>query len=148
MRPLPQIPDFVTFEHQVAQILTQQEIHGWYFDERAAWELESALRKEFEETTQLLRNRHPFIGGQEFTPKRDNRTQGYIKGAKFTRIKELNPTSRDHITWILTTQYGWTPSSTSLKTKKPVIDETVLKDIGTDIALHFLRCLELKKALG
>ena len=29
-----------------------------------------------------------------------------------------------------------------------MIDETVLKDIGSDIALHFLRCLELKKALG
>ena len=166
MRPLPQIPDFVTFEHQVAQILTQQEIHGWYFDERASWELESALRKEFEETTQLLRNRHPFIGGPRFSPKRSNQRTGYVKitgriethehcgqqqaieECSFTRLKELNPTSRDHITWILTTQYGWTPSLTSLKTKKPVIDETVLKDIGSDIALHFLRCLELKKALG
>ena len=33
-------------------------------------------------------------------------------------------------------------------TGKPVIDEPVLKDIGTDIALHFLRLLELTKALG
>tara|TARA_B100000945_G_scaffold311124_1_gene303944 strand:- start:2343 stop:3617 length:1275 start_codon:yes stop_codon:yes gene_type:complete len=148
MQPFPTLPDWVALEHSVAEILTQQEIHGWYFNERSAWELESSLRKELETLSELLRNRHPFIAGAEFTPKRDNRTQGYIKGAKFTRIKELNPTSRDHITWILTTQYGWTPSLTSLKNKKPVIDETVLKDIGTDIALHFLRCLELKKALG
>ena len=148
MQPFPPLPDWVALEHSVAEILTQQEIHGWYFNERSAWELESSLRKELETLSELLRNRHPFIAGAEFTPKRDNRTQGYIKGAKFTRIKELNPTSRDHITWILTTQYGWTPSLTSLKNKKPVIDETVLKDIGTDIALHFLRCLELKKALG
>ena len=148
MQPFPPLPDWVALEHSVAEILTQQEIHGWYFNERSAWELESSLRTELETLSELLRNRHPFIAGAEFTPKRDNRTQGYIKGAKFTRIKELNPTSRDHITWILTTQYGWTPSLTSLKNKKPVIDETVLKDIGTDIALHFLRCLELKKALG
>jgi len=148
MKPLPPLPDWVALEHSVAEILTQQELHGWYFNERSAWELESSLRKELETLSELLRNRHPFISGAEFTPKRDNRTQGYVKGAKFTRIKELNPTSRDHITWILTTQYGWKPLLTSLKNKKPVIDETVLKDIGTDIALRFLRCLELKKALG
>ena len=148
MQPFPALPDWVALEHSVAEILTQQELHGWYFNERSAWELESSLRKELQTLSELLRNRHPFIAGAEFTPKRDNRTQGYVKGAKFTRIKELNPTSRDHITWILTTQYGWTPSLTSLKTKKPVIDETVLKDIGSDIALRFLRCLELKKALG
>ena len=148
MQPFPPLPDWVALEHSVAEILTQQELHGWYFNERSAWELESSLRKELQTLSELLRNRHPFIASAEFTPKRDNRTQGYVKGAKFTRIKELNPTSRDHITWILTTQYGWEPSSKSLKTEKPVIDETVLKDIGTDIALRFLRCLELKKALG
>ena len=30
----PTIPEWITLEHQVAEILTQQEIHGWYFDER------------------------------------------------------------------------------------------------------------------
>jgi DNA polymerase I-like protein with 3'-5' exonuclease and polymerase domains len=33
-------------------------------------------------------------------------------------------------------------------TGKPVINETVLKDIGTDIALHFLKLLDLTKQLG
>ena len=61
MRPLPPIPDFVTLEHQVAQILTKQEIHGWHFDERKAYELESTLRRELEELTQLLRRQHPFV---------------------------------------------------------------------------------------
>ena len=41
MRPLSPLPDWVTLEHSVAKILTQQELHGWRFDERAAWELES-----------------------------------------------------------------------------------------------------------
>jgi len=50
MRTLPPLPAWLTLEHQVAQILTQQEIHGWYFDERAAWELESTLRREYEDT--------------------------------------------------------------------------------------------------
>ena len=61
MRPLPPIPDWVTLEHQVAQILTKQELHGWYFNESAARELESTLRKEYEETTKLLRDRHPYV---------------------------------------------------------------------------------------
>ena len=148
MHPLPRLPDWVSLEHSVAQILTEQELYGWTFDEPAAWKLESAIRQELEELNQLLRNRHPFIGGKEFSPKRSNQRTGYVEGAPFTRIKELNTSSRAHIAWILTTHYGWTPSLTSLKTEKPVIDETVLKDIGTDIALHFLRCLELKKALG
>ncbi len=148
MQPFPPLPDWVALEHSVAEILTQQELHGWYFNERSAWELESSLRTELETLTKLLRNGHAYVRVSEFTPKRDNRTQGYVKGAKFTRVKELNPTSRDHITWILKSHYGWTPLLTSLKSNKPVIDETVLKDIGTDIALRFLRCLELKKALG
>jgi len=148
MQPFPQIPDWVTLEHQVAQILTQQELHGWYFNEQEARELESTLRREMEETTSLLRRQYPFVAGTVFTPKRNNRTQGYIEGAPFTRLKELNPTSRDHIAWILQTRCGWTPSLMTLKSNKPIIDEPVLKDIGTDIALHFLRLLELTKALG
>jgi len=147
MQPFPPLPDWVALEHSVAKILTQQEQHGWYFDERSAWELESSLRTELETLTKVLRDRHTFIAGSEFTPKRNNQTSGYIEGATFTRLKELNPTSRDHITWILTTHYGWKASLISLN-GKPVIDEIVLKDIGTDIALKFLRCLELKKALG
>jgi len=141
------LPEWITLEHQVAQILTQQEIHGWYFDEKSARELESALRREYEDTTKLLRSRHPFVAGSEFTPKRNNRTQGYVEGATFTRLKELNPTSRDHISWILQTHYGWTPLLTT-STGKPVIDEPVLKDIGTDIALQFLTLLDLTKKLG
>ena len=147
MRPLPPIPDWVKLEHQVQQILTQQEEHGWYFDEKAAWELESALRREYEDITQLLQQRHAYVRGSEFCPKRSNRRTGYVEGAPFTKLKDLNPTSRDHIAWILQTHYGWTPSLMT-STGKAVINETVLKDIGTDIALQFLTLLDLTKKLG
>ncbi len=147
MRPFPPLPDWVQLEHQVAQILTEQELHGWYFDEQEARSLESTLRRELEQTTRLLREQFPFVAGALFTPKRNNRTQGYVEGAQLQRLKELNPTSRDHIAWILQTHYGWIPSSMT-STGKPVIDETVLKEIGSDIALSFLKLLELTKALG
>ena len=147
MRPLPPLPDWLQLEHQVAHILTEQENHGWFFDEPAARELESALRREYEETCQLLCNRHPFVAGSLFTPKRNNRTKGYVAGATFTKLKDLNPTSRDHISWILTTHYGWKPSSMTAS-GKAVIDETVLKELGSDIALSFLKLLDLTKKLG
>ena len=147
MQPFPQIPDWIELEHQVATILTQQEIHGWYFDEQAAQQLEQSLRRELEDTSRILREQYPYVAGALFTPKRNNRTQGYVDGAEFQRLKELNPTSRDHIAWILQTHCGWTPSLMT-STGKPVIDETVLKDIGTDIALQFLTLLTLTKQLG
>ena len=68
MESLPPIPEWISLEHQVAQILTQQEQHGWYFNESAARELESSLRKEYEETSKLLRNRYPYVSGSVFTP--------------------------------------------------------------------------------
>jgi DNA polymerase I-like protein with 3'-5' exonuclease and polymerase domains len=147
LETLPQIPDWVKLEHRAAQILTTQELHGWYFDEPAAWELESTLRRELEGLSQVLRDQHPLIAGSEFTPRRPNKTQGYITDATFTRLKELNPTSRDHIAWVMQTHYGWTPTQFTDK-GKATIDEVVLKEINTEISLQFFRCLELTKQLG
>ena len=147
MRPLPSIPEWVTLEHEAQQILTEQELHGWYFDERTAWQLASSLREELEEAYELLRNRHPFVKGEEKTPKRNNKTQGYVLGAPFTRLKEFNPTSRDHIAWILQTFHGWKPTQTT-PTGKPIIDEPILKDIGSEFSLLILRCLDITKKLG
>ena len=147
MEAFPPLPDWLQMEHQVATILTAQEQHGWYFDERAAWELASALRTELENIDSLLRKRYPLVPGQRFTPKRDNKSKGYIAGAEFTRLKDFNPNSRDHIAWILKTHSGWIPTALTA-TGKPIVDETSLKDIGTDLALSFLRMLEITKMLG
>ena len=147
MEAFPPLPDWLQMEHQVATILTAQEQHGWYFDERAAWELASALRTELENIDSLLRKRYPLVPGQRFTPKRDNKSKGYIAGAEVTRLKEFNPTSRDHIAWILKTHSGWIPTALTA-TGKPIVDETSLKDIGTDLALSLLRMLEITKMLG
>ena len=147
MQSLQALPDWVALEHKVAQILTDQEIHGWRFDEGAARELELALRRELQDITEVLRARFPFVPGPEFTPKRNNKTQGYFQGATFTRLKEFNPSSRDHIAWILTTHNGMTVSSTTAS-GKTVIDETTLKNHGTGLALQFHRILEITKSLG
>mgnify|MGYP001246175808 CR=1 FL=1 len=147
MATFPKIPEWVQLEHHVARILTDQELHGWYFNEQAAWELESALRRELEDVTQLLRNRFPFTPGTVFTPKRSNRTRGYVEGAPFTKLKDTNPASRDHIAWILQTFDNWSPSVYTA-TGKPVVDEVELAAHGTDIAMSFLKILDTTKKLG
>ena len=147
MRALPPLPEWVSLEHKVATILAKQEQHGWYFDERSAWKLASALQQELQDLEEVLRTRHPNVAGAEFTPKRNNKNSGYIEGAPFTRLKELNPTSRDHISWILQTYYGWNPKQKTT-TGKPVIDEVILTEIGSEISTMFARCLTVTKMLG
>ena len=151
MASLPQIPEWVQLEHRVQQILTQQELHGWTFNKDAAWQLASSLKQELREIEGSLRRRHPLVRGGEFTPKRNNGPQGYVAGAPITRLKEFNPTSRDHIAWILQTHYQWKPTQLT-PTGKPIIDETVLKEIvasdGPSIASDLMRCLDITKKLG
>ena len=147
MRTLPPLPEWVALEHKVAQILATQEQHGWYFDERSAWQLASSLQQELQDLEEVLRTRHPYVAGNEFTPKRNNKTSGYIEGATFTRLKELNPTSRDHISWILQTYYGWKPKQMTA-TGKPIVDEVILTEIGSKISTMFARCLTVTKMLG
>jgi DNA polymerase I-like protein with 3'-5' exonuclease and polymerase domains len=147
MEALPTLPDFIKLELDVAQLLTDQELHGWWFDEQAARELESSLRGELESLVAVLRDRHPYVAGSVFTPKRPNKTQGYFVGAESVRLKEFNPTSRDHIAWVMQTFYDWKPTQFTDK-GKPTIDEVVLKEINTEISLQFFRCLELTKQLG
>ena len=148
MQAFPPLPDWVELEHKVAEILTQQELHGWYFDERSAWELESTLRRELRDITQILQDRFPYVPGGEFTPKRNNKTQGYVEGAPFTRLKQFNTSSRDHIAWILSNYDNFNPRLITTTSGKTKIDETTLKNHGTGLALQFLRILEITKSLG
>ena len=147
MRTFPPLPDSCRLEHRVAEILTEQEIHGWSFDEQKAQQLESHLRREMEELTKVLRNQWTLIGGALFTPKRDNSTQGYIAGAEFQRLKEFNPTSRDHIAWILTNRLNVKLNQTTT-TGKPIIDEITLTEINIPFSLQCAKCLTIKKKLG
>ena len=147
MRTLPPLPDWCSLEHRVAHILTEQEIHGWYFNESKAQQLESSLRGEMEELFEILRRQWTLIGGKMFTPKRNNATQGYIEGAEFQRLIEFNPTSRDHIAWILTNRLNVKLSKTTT-TGKPIIDEITLTEINIPFSLACAKCLTIKKKLG
>ena len=112
-----------------------------------AQQLESSLRREMEETIEILRGQFPFVAGSLFTPKRDNATQGYREGCEIQRIKEFNPTSRDHIAWILKTHFKVKLSKTTT-TGKPIIDEITLTEINIPFSNQCAKCLTIKKKLG
>ena len=147
MRTFPPLSDACRLEHRVAEILTEQEIHGWTFNESKAQQLESSLRREMEETITILRGQFPYVAGSLFTPKRDNATQGYREGCEIQRIKEFNPTSRDHIAWILTTHLNVKLTKTTT-TGKPIIDEIILTEIDIPFSRLCAKCLTIKKKLG
>jgi len=137
----------VKMEHDCARIMAVQERYGWPFDVKAGEQLESVLRSESEELAAQLRDVFPYVAGKQMTPKRNNRTQGYIEGAPFTKLIDFNPTSRDHIAWVFQTWRDWTPEEFT-DTGKPKIDESVLLAIDTPEAKTFARMLELQKGLG
>lgn len=137
----------IHIEHETAKIMSLQEWAGWPFDVEKAQKLESTLRTEMDQLADHMRETFPYVDGGSMTPKRNNKTKGYIEGAEFTKLKEFNPTSRQHIAFAFATWRGWKPEQFT-DTGNPKIDEGVLKAIDTEEARTFARILELQKALG
>ena len=103
--------------------------------------------KRWKKLLQYFEDNSLSFAGSLFTPKRDNATQGYREGCEIQRIKEFNPTSRDHIAWILKTHFKVKLNKTTT-TGKPIIDETTLTEINIPFSLACAKCLTIKKKLG
>ena len=147
MEPFPKIPQAVVLEHEIALMMSQQKVTGWPFDVKKAQTLENTLLNRLEELRNQSMKLCWCVPGNLFTPRRDNKTQGYFAGAEMQRLKEFNPSSREHIAWWFKTFQKWKPNKFT-PTGKAVIDETVLKEIGTEEALVFLEILITQKKLG
>ena len=147
MDTFSEIAESVVLEHQIAELMSQQKTVGWPFDVRKAQELENKLLTRLETLRKQAENVCAYVPGNLFTPRRDNKKQGYIAGAEMQRLKDFNPSSREHIAWWFKTFQGWKPTKLT-PTGKAVIDETVLKEIGTEEALVFLEILVIQKKLG
>ena len=147
MDTFPKIPESVVLEHQIAELMATQKATGWPFDINKAQELENQLLTRLENLRRKAENICHYVPHNFFTPKRDNKKQGYIAGAEMQRLKDFNPSSREHIAWWFKTFQDWTPTKLT-PTGKAVIDETVLKEINTEEALVFLEILVIQKKLG
>ena len=147
MDTFPKIPESVVLEHQIAELMATQKATGWPFDVQKAQDLENTLLTRLETLRRQAEDICHYVPHNLFTPKRDNKKQGYIAGAEMQRLKDFNPSSREHIAWWFKTFQDWTPTKLT-PTGKAVIDETVLKEINTEEALVFLEILVIQKKLG
>ena len=147
MEAFPQIPEPVILEHRIAELMQDQKRVGWPFNVQKAQELENTLLNRLQELREATEALCTYVPGNLFIPKRDNKKQGYYKDCEMQRLKDFNPSSREHIAWWLKTYQKWKPNKLT-PTGKAVIDETVLKEIGTKEALLFLEILVIQKKLG
>ena len=147
METFPEIPEPVILEHQVAELMQDQKRVGWPFNIRKAQELENTLLNRLQELREATEALCTYVPGNIFIPNRDNKRQGYVKDCEMQRLKDFNPSSREHIAWWFKTFQKWKPNKLT-PTGKAVIDETVLKEIGTKEALLFLEILVIQKKLG
>jgi hypothetical protein len=144
---LEQYAASIKTEHKIALLMSWQEREGFPFHVKKAYELEGRLRDELTTLADEMRETFLFVDGGTFTPKANNKTRGYFKDASMCRLKDFNPTSRQHIAWAFQTFRGWKPAEFSAN-GNPKIDETILSALDLPEAKKFARILELQKHLG
>lgn len=146
-------PECFELAMQVQQIINRQEANGFHFDVPAAEALTARLsRRRAEVEVDLRKFFEPFYlpdGASTMTPKRDNKTLGYVEGAPLSKVKlvEFNPSSGDHIAHRLSKLYGWQPVEFT-ENGKAKTDESVLAKLSYPPAKLLVEHALLTKRLG
>ena len=142
--------DAIQLEHDLHQILINQEQDGFPFDEKKAQELFITLNERRQAIeSELTERQPPWIEETEFIPKVNNKTRGYVKGVPFIKKKEIpfNPNSREHIARMLMEKYGWEPKVFT-ETGLPKVDEKVLSGLKYPEAELLNEYLMIQKRIG
>lgn len=140
----------IRFEHELAEICHRIGRAGWTFDMAKAAKLHGDLSQERAEIEMELHQLFPaWTVEEEFIPKRDNKTKGYVAGQPFIKHKtiEFNPNSRKHIEFCLRQKYGWKPQVFT-PTGDAKIDETTLSELPFEEAQKLARSFMLQKRIG
>ena len=120
----------IELEHRVAQIIQKQHERGFKINVVEAYELQSKFQEDMNNLTSKVRETFPPLKiEEEFIPKSNNKSRGYVKGVPFIKVKykEFNLGSRQQIAERLV-MLGWKPKK---KTDKGhiIVDEKVLSEI-------------------
>ena len=120
----------IDLEHRVAQIIQKQHEKGFKINVVEAYELQAKFQEDMNDLTTKVRQTFPPMKiEEEFIPKTNNKSRGYVKGVPFTKVKykEFNLGSRQQIAERLV-MLGWKPKK---KTDKGhiIVDEKVLSEI-------------------
>ena len=152
------IPDCVSLEMKMAELMAQQEASGFKFDMDAAERVRTELACEAKSIEEKIQTRYNYYPGKVFTPKRTSTKTGYVAGAPMTKLVDFNPTSRLHIHWALSTFRGARFTKVT-DSGKPKVDEATLSEVrdqalaAGNTQLHeecemFIRLLTLQKHMG
>jgi len=120
----------IELEHRVAQIIQKQHERGFKINVVEGYELQSKFQEDMNDLTTKVRQTFPPLKiEEEFIPKSNNKSRGYVKGVPFIKVKykEFNLGSRQQIAERLV-MLGWKPKK---KTDKGhiIVDEKVLSQI-------------------
>jgi DNA polymerase I-like protein with 3'-5' exonuclease and polymerase domains len=146
-------PQSIDLEHEVQRIIYRQHRYGFLFDKEKAEQLYCKLLQRQKELTYKLQEffRPWYRPEGEFTPKRGDKTKGYVKGATFTKVKytEFNPASRAHICDRLSTLYGWQPKPDEYtEAGTPRMDEEIVKNLKVPEAPYLAEYFLVLKRIG
>ena len=150
--------DCVALEMRMASIMAQQEASGFRFDLQAAERVRGEFEQEMTELQDKIAKRFIYVPGKVYTPKRGNKTKGYVAGAPMTKLLDFNATSRQHIAWALQ-NFSNARFTKVTDTGKPKVDEAALSELRDralqqeNVKLHeecemFIRLLTLQKWMG
>jgi len=140
----------IDFAHELATLCDQIGKFGWTFDMTAAAKLYgelSELRLSIGKSLNELFE--PWEIEEEFIPKRNNKTKGYIAGEPFMKVKtiEFNPNSRRHIEFCLRKKYNWKPKQMTAQGHAQ-IDESVLASLEYPEAQKLAKFFMIQKRIG
>jgi len=159
MKKNPSNPMLI-LEHKFATSMREQEVNGFPFDTQKAEELTKVLNMRRVELLDELQEVFPpkietmksriwvTPHGMEFPTKKQAAAEGYkeaVQGRFKTKEIPFNPNSRDQIAERLM-ESGWKPQA--YEGKRPAINESVLRSIGTEQADKLLEFLTISKRLG
>ena len=130
IRKITDFGESIKLEHDVAKIIQAQHDKGFKLDIINAYGLQAKFQEDMNDLTTKVRKTFPPLRlEEEFIPKSNNKSRGYVKGVPFTKVKfkEFNLGSRQQIAERLV-MLGWKPKK---KTDKGhiIVDEKVLSQI-------------------
>ena len=70
----------------MAEIMSEQEASGFRFDVEAAERVRAELQEEADNIQAEIAKRYIYVPGKVYTPKRANKTKGYVAGAPMTKL--------------------------------------------------------------
>jgi DNA polymerase I-like protein with 3'-5' exonuclease and polymerase domains len=132
-------PRAVAIEHRFAEIIREQEKHGFGFDVAAAEKLHAELLKEKLAIESMMREVFP----DKVIERVSEKTGKKLKPV----VEQFNPGSRLQIAQRLTEKYGWQPAELT-GDGRPKVDESVLEKLDYPEAKFLVKYLTCTKRLG